>query len=63
MIYCFKLIICQAGGFTPASGGWGLYPQTPAIIPPCEFLATPLRGGTKNFESDRKELGINVEKH
>ena len=27
----------------PASGGWGLRPQTPKTAPHCEFLATRLR--------------------
>ena len=28
----------------PASGGWGLRPQTPKTAPHCEFLATRLQG-------------------
>jgi len=35
----------------------------PTITPYCEFLTTPLRGELKILESNREELGKNVEKH
>jgi len=59
-----SLLQTWLGALPPASGGWGLHPQTsnglrrlealpqtPAIIPPsnCQFLVTSLRGGIENF--------------
>ena len=46
----------SAGGSAPkppASGSWGLCPQTPKTAPHCEFLATRLKCH-RDFESERR---------
>jgi len=40
--------LCFASGPPMASGGWGFCPQTPAINPHREYLASLLRGGIEN---------------
>ena len=46
---CKKMQNLRALGAPPpnprASGGWGLFPQTPQTAPHCEFLATRLTHG------------------